>query len=207
MKRTIRYLLYAALPEVLTITAALVVVIALNLFSDGGQVVSAYYTGIPLMLLVFALIYCSNLTVSRLHVALSMGCGRTCFFASAQVNILLFSALMTLYFVVTSRLYETHFSTTANLMWQVPWWLFSLCTVAASVMGMGVGLVIGKSRVRGALALIGVMMATIALFTVLMIAGENAWGDLEWILPMVLVAVVAVLEIVLWRSIRRVVVR
>lgn len=203
MGKTIRYHLYMCRPELSVITAGLLLIVGGNLLLGDGGLFSSYYTGIPMMLMIFALVYGTNLGVGQRHVALSMGMPRRTYFISMQVTMLLFAGVMTAYYAASVALYP-YMDLKTPLMWQAPLWLYGLLCFVLTLVGVAVGFWIRKSKVWGALSLVGVMIACMGLFFVLMFVEQ---GDLFWILPLVMGILGIGMEIIVWRCIRRVEVR
>lgn len=203
MGKTIRYHLYMCRLEFGFITAGVLVILGGNLLLGDESLFSSYYTGIPMMLMIFALVYGTNLSMGQRHVALSMGMLRKTYFVSMQVTMLLFAVVMTAYFAASMALHP-YMNLETPLLWHTPLWLYGLLCFVLTLVGVAVGFWIHKSKVWGALSLVGVMIACIGLFFLQMFVEQ---GDLLWILPLIMGVLGICMEIVVWRCIRRTEVR
>lgn len=180
-----------------------------------------YYAMFPTMVLLCLFLYAFALCTNNLNLGLSMGARRSDFFWAVQ-------GIMVFYAVVCWVLYWFMAAFPAIANWEVrerwsllstynssPWIYPGLCMVLL-VLGCLSGLVMGKSKILGTLLVIlSILVMLVATVFMLLSADTNigaflfdsVWNDLPVIVAGVLAVTFAGGEFLIWRTIRRYVVR
>lgn len=193
--------------------------------AGNGNLFETYYAMFPTMILLILFLYAFALCTNNLNLGLSMGARRTDFFWALQ-------GIMAFYAVIcwALQLFMSAFPAIAN--WEVRdrWalldlfggkvWVFPLVCFVLMVLGCLSGLVVVKNKVLGfilvTVSVIIMVVVTIfmLLFTDAMMTEPFQEAGLGWVftvLPKVIVAVLAVSavggELLIWRTIRRYIVR
>ena len=193
--------------------------------AENGNLFETYYAMFPTMLLLILFLYAFALCTNNLNLGLSMGARRTDFFWAIQGIMVFYSAICWVL-----QLFMAAFPAIANWEVRERWalldlfggrvWVFPLVCFVLMVLGCLSGLVMVKNKI------IGTILVTVSIFvmvgvTIFMLLSadtnimdallETQWARLWIALPKVMTAVLAVGaaggELLIWRTIRRYVVR
>lgn len=193
--------------------------------TENGNLFETYYAMFPTMLLLFVFLYAFALCTNNLNLGLSMGARRADFFWALQ-------GIMVFYAVVcwALQLFLSAFPGLSNWADRDRWalldlfggrvWVFPLVCFVLMVLGCLCGLVMVKNKIIGSI-LVTLSVIIMVVMTIFMLLYTDDYviatlSNLEWgwfwdALPKVMTAVLAVSfvggELLIWRTIRRYVVR
>ena len=220
MIKSFRFLLQFAWINLATILG-FAAIVTLGSYATGvpqgtENIFRTYYGSFPMMCLIILFIYAFALCTSNLNLALSFGARRRDFFWAIQAILLVYtgvcwalqmvmSAIPTLFGWISLERWNTMLSLGGQPLWLYP--LFCLF-----ILGLGClcGLVFTRSKVWGTVLLIAAMLLAIAGTVVLMLSadfGSGRWGQLPLFLAIGLIAVFAVCDGLIGRTVRRFMVR
>ena len=199
------------LSYVIGLAAIGAIAVALNLLWPDG-ILDSYLSGYPTFTMIMALIMPMTISGALLDVALSMGSRRRDYFAGIQAVILVSSVISVafiyaVYLVVQSDLlarydYSYYYYFSPELAPHTAVLIF-----AAHLIGAGAG-ALSQRRKWLSMLIFGASTMILTTISIVQIAARaGLWGDLVWILSLVVIILAAVLEVVLWRHVSRATVR
>lgn len=218
MKRSFRFLMLTALPN-LAIVAGTAAVISLGtvLFGSGmddNNVFQTYFGMFPMMQLMIFFLLSFNLSTINLNIALSFGARREDYFLALQGVFGVYTlggwAIQKGMAFLPGLLKmedSDHWYTMLSLGEQ-PFWVYPLVLLTVIVLGCLCGLLSARSKVwRVAVFLMAMVIGVAAVVMVLVWTNHGGWGDLPAILAVGMVLVFVLSEYFLRRVIRRAVVK
>ena len=207
MKKCLQYFWPFLWPNVsaMAVFEAVVVVLALVSGVPQGQdgLFATYFYSMPLLILLFLFIYSNALATVNLNLALAMGATRRFCFQGIQLMLVVYTLLgwgpsqrLQLLLLVTGR-YAL---------------LYPLLCLAILVVGSLAGLLMVRSKALGIAVMFVAILVAIAGVVVLALAGMGVFdlGFTPLFLPITVISLLAILvlgDVLLWRCIRRCVVR
>lgn len=174
-----------------------------------------YFGSYPFMALVMVFIFAIALCTSNLNMALSFGGRRQDYFWAIQAIMLVYTGVCWALQIVMSAI-PVVFQWPEVDRWTVLMslgtgssWSYPLLLMSSLCLGCLCGLAFARSRVLGVILFSVAFVAFMAALVLLMLTGNHngLWGDLPMILFLVTLAVFAVSEGFLWRTVNRYVVR
>ena len=210
MSKTIRFMLRGTITpaDALFVFVAPLFLMALNLLfpSDFAQI---YLHSAYVMFFLILYIMGTGFACTYSQIALTMGARRRDVFAGIQVQILVYVAECWLSLFVLDKFalamgLEAEFGWGTGHLTEMP--LFLLPLLFALPTGYFSGTLMKKHRWLGLALMLLLMVVSIALSTLMLAVGTDAsglWGDLYWLLPLVLVLAIAAVEGGLWLLLRR----
>lgn len=222
MKKCLRYFWPFLWPNVTAIVVFEAIVILLALVSGVPQgadgLFATYFYSMPLLILLFLFMYSLSLSTACLHLALSMGATRTFYFRGMQFMLAVYTLVgwgLTLLMPLIPRIGSWVPNGRLQILLLVTGQyglLYPLLCLAILVVGALAGLLMARSKVLGLLVMFLAILVAIVGVVVLALAGTGLFdlGFTPLFLPITVVVLLAVFlagEALLWRSIRRYVVR
>lgn len=186
--------------------------------SGADNLFKTYFGTFPLMLLVIVLLFAFSLCSSNLNLALSFGARRRDFFLCLQGILLLYAgacwAIQTVICAIPIRFGWSDpdsWSFMMTLGTSSDPWLYPMICLTILALGCLGGLVITKSRIWGSIIIIACMLVAMAGVVLLMVSAAGLfpqaqtpfWGRLPLYLTLGMLAVLAISEAVIWRTVRR----
>lgn len=221
MKRCVRYQLRSALVMVAAIAAVAAVVLVGNLIFggnvDGGGLkglLVSYLNSFPILNGIFMMVYGASLFSSYFDTALTMGARRRDIFWSGQVGLLVMLAggwaAQLVIDLVCTELGWDFIGQWGTMPASRNWALLPVFLVLL-IGGAYLGRIMYRKPVLGVVLMvlgtilcIGLMVAAIFISRA---QRSGLWGDLFWLISAVSLVLFAVLELLLWREIRKAVIR
>lgn len=222
MKQCLQYFWPFLWPNVAAMAAfeAVVVVLAVVSGVPQGQegLFATYFYSMPLLILLFLFIYSNALATVNLNLALAMGATRRFCFQGIQLMLVIYTLIgwgLTLLMPLLPQLGHWEPNKRLQILLLVTGryaLLYPLLCLAILVIGSLSGLLMVRSKALGIAVMFVAILVAIAGVVVLALAGTGLFdlGFTPLFLPIAAAAVLAVLvlgEMLLWRSIRRYVVR
>lgn len=222
MKKCLQYFWPFLWPNVAAMVAFEAVVVVLALISGVPQgndgLFATYFYSMPLLILLFLFIYSNALATVNLNLALAMGATRRFCFQGIQLMLVVYTLLgwgLTLLMPLIPQLGGWVPSQRLQLLLLVTGryaLLYPLLCLAILVVGSLAGLLMVRSKALGIAVMFVAILVAIAGVVVLGLAGMGLFdlGFTPLFLPITVVVLLAVFlagEFLLWRSIRRYVVR
>lgn len=187
--------------------------------SGAENLFKTYFGTFPLMALIIVLIFAFALCSSNLNLALSFGARRRDFFLSLQGILLLYAgacwAMQTVMCAIPIQLGWSDpegWSFMMTLGTSAKPWLYPMICLTILALGCLGGLVITKSRIWGSIIITACMLVAMAGVVLLMLSANTDliphaqtpfWGRLPLYLTLGMLAVLAISEAVIWRTVRR----
>ena len=226
MIKSFRFLLQFALVN-LGVLVGFAVVVILGAYATGVpaglpdgsyNLFQTYFSCFPLMMLLIIYMYTFSLCTSSLNLGLSMGGRRRDFFWAIQGILLLYAAVCWAIQLLMSSLpwlgnWNEPGRWSSLMSFGGSLWVFPALCVIIGVLGCVSGLIFARSRVLGTLVITAAMLLGVVGVAVLLLNGEFSFFERgPWaVLPAVLLggtAIAALLcEGVIWRTVRRFIVR
>lgn len=189
-----------------------------------GNLFQTYLSSFLVVILLVLFLFAFGLCSSNLNLALSMGARRSDFFWAIQGSLLAYAALgwvLQLFLSALTRLGNwTNLSYWEAVLTLGPVWLFPLLCLVAGIWGCVCGLVFTRSKVWGTILMSVVILLAIVGMVVLMLNAslgmwaflmDTSWAGIWRALPVLLLTAGVLLtvgcEAVIWRTVRRYVVR
>ena len=222
MKKYLQYFWPFLWPNVAAMAAfeAVVVVLAVVSGVPQGQegLFATYFYSMPLLILLFLFIYSNALATVNLNLALAMGATRRFCFQGIQLMLAIYTLIgwgLTLLMPLLPQLGHWEPNTRLQILLLVTGryaLLYPLLCLAILVIGSLSGLLMVRSKALGIAVMFVAILVAIAGVVVLALAGTGLFdlGFTPLFLPIAVIVLLAVLvlgEMLLWRSIRRYVVR
>ncbi|MBR4099281.1 MAG: hypothetical protein IKK44_04750 [Clostridium sp.] len=221
MGKSLRFLWTSARLN-LSVSAGFAAVVTLGTWATGGvpgtdNAFSLYFGLFPMMALIMMFLFAFSLCTTELNLALTFGARRQDFFRAVQ-------GMLAIYAVAFWAMQRGMAALPNALDWEkreiwnsmlslggMPWWLYPLICLAVLSAGCLCGLVYVRARRWGVAIICGVCLLGVAAVVVLLIAA-NHWDGTLWDgLPALLAAGMALVfvgsECLLWRTVRRAVVK
>lgn len=222
MKKCLQYFWPFLWPNVSAVIVFQAVVVLLAVVSGVPQgadnLFATYFYSMPLLILLFLFMYSVSLSTACLNLAVSMGATRRFYFQGMQF-MLAFYALAGWGLTLLMPLIPQLGNWTPNKRIQILLlvsgryaFLYPLLCLAILVVGGLCGLLMARSKALGMAVMTVAVLATIAGVVVLALAGTGLFdlGFTPLFLPIAVAILLAVFlagEFLLWRAIRRYVVR
>ena len=218
MKRSFRFLMLTALPNLAIVAGAAAVITLGTLFFGSGvddnNLFHTYFGLFPVMQLMIFFLLSFNLSTINLNTALSFGSRRQDFFLALQGGFAVYTlggwAIQRGMVFLPGLLKmedADHWYTMLSLGEQ-PFWVYPLALLTVIVLGCLCGLLAARSKLwQVAVSLTAMFIGIGAVVMVLVWTNHGGWGDLPMILAVVLAAVFLLSEFFLRRVIRRAVVK
>ena len=176
-----------------------------------------YFGTFPLMTLIMLFLFSYALCTSNLNLALSFGARRRDFFFAIQGVLLLYAGVCWALQAVMSAIPDL-FAWTSVDRWSflmslggLTNWQYPLACLAIMTLGCLCGLLYVRSRVWGGVVMIFTMLGGVAATMVLLIFSDSQPGTPGALTATILtcgsVGVIAVCELLIWRTVHRFVVR
>ena len=175
-----------------------------------------YFGSFPFTALIMVFIFAFALCTSNLNTALSFGGRRQDYFWALQAIILVYTGVCWALQIVMSAIpvvfhwEEVDYWTVLMSLGTSSSWLYPLVLLSIMSLGCMCGLAFARSKVLGVILFSVAMVAFMAALVLLLLGSGHTiglWGCLPMILVLVTLAVFAVNEIFIWRTIHRYVVR
>lgn len=221
MKASFRYLWQFTWPNLGIIAALAGALTLLTAWQGGGELGSGSFFGtyfgmFPLMALLIIFLLSTTLTSACLDMAVSFGGLRRDFFWALQGSMAAYTLtcwglqkLLAQVPVLLNWANREDWQMLLNLGEQ-PWWWYPLTCMTAFGAGSLCAMLMARSRVLGVLALAAVCLFGVASVVFLMLTTFNdfhLWGDLPWLIPLLMAVVFVGCEVLLRRYIHRYCVR
>ena len=222
MKKCLQYFWPFLWPNVsaMAVFEAVVVVLALVSGVPQGQdgLFATYFYSMPLLILLFLFIYSNALATVNLNLALAMGATRRFCFQGIQLMLVVYTLLgwgLTLLMPLIPQLGGWVPSQRLQLLLLVTGryaLLYPLLCLAILVVGSLAGLLMVRSKALGIAVMFVAILVAIAGVVALALAGMGVFdlGFTPLFLPITVISLLAILvlgDVLLWRCIRRCVVR
>lgn len=197
--------------------AALVVVgtHATGVPNGAENIFRTYFGSFPFSALIMVFIFAIALCTSNLNMALSFGGRRQDYFWALQAIMLVYTGVCWALQIVMSAI-PVVFQWSEVDRWTVLMslgtgssWSYPLVLMSSLCLGCLCGLTFARSRVLGAILFSVAFVVFMTFLVLLLLTGnhDGLWGVLPMILFLVTLAVFAVSEVFLWRTVNRYVVR
>lgn len=221
MKKCLQYFWSFLWPNVSAMAAFEAVVVVLAVVSGTPQgkegIFATYFYSMPLLILLFLFMYSVSLTTATLNLAIAMGGTRRTYFQGMQLILVVYALIgwgLTLLMPLIPQMGNWVPNQRLHLLLLVSGQygpLYPLFCLAILVVGGLSGLLMVRSKALG-IFIMSLAIVTIAGVVVLGLAGMGFFGlgFTPLFLPIAVVVLLAILilgELLLWRSIRRYVVR
>ena len=221
MKKCLQYFWPFLWPNVSAMAAFEAVVVVLAVVSGTPQgkegIFATYFYFMPMVILLFLFMYSVSLTTATLNLAIAMGGTRRTYFQGMQLILVVYALIgwgLTLLMPLIPQMGNWVPSQRLHLLLLVSGQygpLYPLFCLAILVVGGLSGLLMVRSKALG-IFIMSLAIVTIAGVVVLGLAGMGFFGlgFTPLFLPIAVVVLLAILilgELLLWRSIRRYVVR
>ena len=221
MKKCLQYFWPFLWPNVsaMVVFEAVVVVAVISGVPQGNDgLFATYFYSMPLLILLFLFIYSASLATVNLNLALAMGATRRFCFQGIQLMLVVYTLIgwgLTLLMPLIPQMGNWVPNQRLHLLLLVSGQygpLYPLFCLAILVVGGLSGLLMVRSKALGIFIMSLAILVTIAGVVVLGLAGMGFFdlGFTPLFLPIAVVVLLAILilgELLLWRSIRRYVVR
>ena len=222
MKKCLQYFWPFLWPNVAAIVVFEAVVVLLAVVSGVPQgadgLFTTYFYSMPLLILLFLFMYSISLTTATLNLAISMGWTRRSYIQGMQIMLVVYTLAgwgLTLLMPLIPQLGNWVPNQRLQILLLVTGrygLLYPLLCLAILVVGGLAGLLIARSKVLGFFVMFLAVLVAITGVVVLALAGTGLFdlGLTPLFLPITVVVLLAVFlagEALLWRSIRRYVVR
>lgn len=222
MKKCLQYFWPFLWPNVSAMVAFEAVVVVLAVISGVPQgtnnLFATYFYSMPLLILLFLFIYSVALSTGNLNLAIAMGGTRQAYFGWIQLILVLYTLIgwgLTLLMPLIPQVggwAATNKLQILRLVWGQYTLLYPLFCLAILVVGSLSGLLMVRSKALGIIVMTAAVLASITGVVVLAFAGMGVFdlGFTPLFLPIAVVVLLAILilgEFLLWRVIRRYVVR
>lgn len=222
MKKCLQYFWPFLWPNVaaMVVFEAVVVVLAFVSGVPQGQegIFATYFYSMPLLILLFLFMYSVSLTTATLNLAIAMGGTRRTYFQGMQLILVVYALIgwgLTLLMPLIPQMGNWVPNQRLHLLLLVTGryaLLYPLLCLAILVVGGLSGLLMVRSKALGIFIMFLAILVAIAGVVVLGLAGMGFFdlGFTPLFLPIAVVVLLAILilgELLLWRSIRRYVVR
>ena len=222
MKKCLQFFWPYLWPNVSTMVAFEAVVVLLAVVSGVPQgadsIFTTYFYAMPLLILLFLFMYSVSLSTACLHLAVSMGSTRRFYFWCMQFMLAVYTLVgwgLTLLMPLIPQLGSWVPNERLQILLLVTGrygLLYPLLCLAILVVGGLAGLLMARSKALGIAVMFLAMLVGIAGVVVLALAGTGLFdlGFTPLFLPITAVVLLAVFlagELLLWRAIRRYVVR
>ena len=221
MKKCLQYFWSFLWPNVSAMAAFEAVVVVLAVVSGTPQgkegIFATYFYSMPLLILLFLFMYSVSLTTATLNLAIAMGGTRRTYFQGMQLILVVYALIgwgLTLLMPLIPQMGNWVPNQRLHLLLLVSGQygpLYPLFCLAILAVGDLSGLLMVRSKALG-IFIMSLAIVTIAGVVVLGLAGMGFFGlgFTPLFLPIAVVVLLAILilgELLLWRSIRRYVVR
>ena len=221
MKKCLQYFWPFLWPNISAMAAFEAVVVVLAVVSGTPQgkegIFATYFYSMPLLILLFLFMYSVSLTTATLNLAIAMGGTRRTYFQGMQLILVVYTLIgwgLTLLMPLIPQMGNWVPNQSLHLLLLVSGQygpLYPLFCLAILVVGGLSGLLMVRSKALGIFMSLAILV-TIAGVVVLGLAGMGFFGlgFTPLFLPIAVVVLLAILilgELLLWRSIRRYVVR
>ena len=182
-----------------------------------NNIFRTYFGCFPLMTLLMLFLFAYALCTSNLNLALSFGARRRDYFLAIQLILLLYTGVCWALQAVMSAIPDL-FAWTSVDRWSflmslggLTNWRYPLACLTIMVLGCLCGLLYVRSRVWGGVVMILTMFGGVAATMVLLIFSDSQPGSPGALTATILtcgaVAVIAVCELLIWRTVNRFIVR
>lgn len=188
---------------------------------NAGNLFETYYAMFPTMILLCLFLYAFAMCTNNLNLGLSMGARRRDFFWAIQGNMLFYTAACLVLYWFMSALpaiagWEVRERFSLLGTYSGKFWLYPMLCMAMLVLGCLSGLVMVRSKILGTLLVILSILIMMGVTVFMLLSAETSlldflagsvWNDLPKILVGALAAAFAGGEVLIWRTVRRSVVR
>jgi len=222
MKRSVRCLWQFTWPNLMILAGAAGVITLLTAWfgrasrPEADNMISIYFGMFPLMAVLIIFLLATNLSTINLGMALSMGGRRRDYFWAMQGAFLLYTmaawGISLLLGMIPGLLHWR-----GQEQWRIllslgnqPWWWYPLICMTAVAVGASLGMLMVRSKVLAVIYgfLAGAVGVAAVVFLMLSTFNDiHLWGDMPWIIPLVLTAMLLLCEWLLWRYIQNYCVR
>ena len=221
MVKSFKYLFQFAwvnLAATLAFAAVVIVGSCLTGVPQGANnIFRAYFGCFPLIILLMMFLFAYALCTSNLNLALSFGARRRDYFLSIQLVMLLYTGVGWAIQIVMSAIPDL-FAWTSVDRWSflmslggLTNWQYPLACLAIMTLGCLCGLLYARSKGWGVLLIVFTILGGIAATMVLLICSDSQPGTPGALTATILtcgsVGVIAVCELLIWRTVHRFVVR
>ena len=221
MVKSFKYLFQFAwvnLAATLAFAAVVIVGSCLTGVPQGANnIFRAYFGCFPLIILLMMFLFAYALCTSNLNLALSFGARRRDYFLAVQGVLLLYTGVCWALQTVMSAIPDL-FAWTSVDRWSflmslggLTNWRYPLACLTIMVLGCLCGLLYVRSRVWGGVVMILTMLGGVVATMVLLIFSDSQPGSPGALTAAILnygaVAVIAVCELMIWRTVNRCIVR
>ena len=221
MVKSFKYLLQFAwvnLGAMLVFAAIVITGAYLTGVPQGAEnVFRTYFGSFPLMILLMLFLFAYALCTSNLNLALSFGARRRDYFLAIQLVMLLYTGVGWAIQIVMSAIPDL-FAWTSVDRWSflmslggLTNWRYPLACLTIMVLGCLCGLLYVRSRVWGGVVMVLTMLGGVVATMVLLIFSDSQPGSPGALTAAILnygaVAVIAVCELMIWRTVNRCIVR
>ena len=210
MSKTIRFMLRgtSTSADSLFVFVVPLLLMAVNLLLP-GSFAQVYLHSAYVMFFLMLYVLGSAFACSYPQIALTMGARRRDVFVGIQVQVLVYVAECWLSLFVLDKFtlamgLEQGYGFGMGHLTETP--LLLLPLLFALPAGYCSGILMKKHRWLGTALMILLMVVSIVLSTLMLVVGTDAgglWGDLYWLLPLILVLAIAAVEGGLWLLLRR----
>lgn len=222
MKKCLQFFWPYLWPNVSAMVAFEAVVVLLAVISGVPQgadgLFTTYFYSMPLLILLFEFIYSISLSTACLHLAVSMGATRQFYFRGMQLMLAVYTLVgwgLTLLMPLIPQLGNWVPNQRLQILLLVTGryaLLYPFLCLAILVVGGLAGLLMARSKALGIFVMFLAILVAIAGVVVLALAGTGLFdlGFTPLFLPITVAVLLAVFlagELLLWRAIRRYVVR
>lgn len=212
MFKSFKFLLQFAwinLASILVFAAIVIVGASVTGVPDGRyNLFSTYLGGFPFIVFMIVYVLAFAFCTHYLNMALSFGARRRDYFWGLQGILLLHAlvcwGLQSVMAAIPDLFHWTEVERWTMLMrlgGTTPW-LYPLVLTAVMALGCVCGLLFFRSKVWGVIIMVISMLILMAGMVALLLAGDfydGRWGDLSWLLPLIMGIVLAVSEWGIWR--------
>ena len=216
MKKCLRFQLYSAMTNLAVLSLITVALMALcQMFgteSGLGGLLANYLTAYPILCAIVLMVSAASAVSNDLNTALSMGATRRSFFGAYQLTMLVYVAVAwVLQFAVDTFSQTLGARTFYELTGTPPSRNFTVSLVllvtllSSALLGRA-----STNTSKWKAVLGGLLMGVLFLFLIVGVfvaPGSKNWGSLPWILPAVSVVLIMAEDFLLWRTIKKAVVR
>lgn len=222
MKKCLQYFWPFLWPNVSAMVVFEAVVVLLAVVSGVPQgadnLFATYFYSMPLLIFLFLFMYSVSLTTATLNLAISMGWTRRSYIQGMQIMLVVYTLVgwgLTLLMPLIPQLGSWAPNKRIHLLLLVSGryaFLYPLLCLAILVVGGLSGLLMARSKALGIFVMFLAILVTIAGVVVLGLAGMGLFdlGFIPLFLPIAMAVLLTILifgEYLLWRAIRRYVVR
>lgn len=222
MVKSFKFLLQFALANVAAILGFAVVVTVgaiLTGVPNGADMGAAglfrtYFGSFPFMCIIMVYIFAFALCTSNLNMALSFGAKRRDFFWGVQGALVFYTlvcwGLQAVMASIPTRWVGADRLTTLMSLALSSFWQYPLFLMSVMALGCLVGLLFVRSKVVGVSLMVFSVLVFLATLVLLLLSSDGAiqlWGDLPLVLTLVMALILVVSELLIWRTIKRSVVR